>query len=65
MHYMTADPDAVRAHYKGLRQLAYNNARAAASGAVSRRKAAGQMGRLMRDIELIERCMGKRGESLR
>ena len=61
MHFMTADPVAVRAHYRGLRELAYSNARLAQSAPKSRRKLAAQMGRMMREIEFIERCADKRG----
>ncbi|MGE3483462.1 MAG: hypothetical protein AB7L09_01895 [Nitrospira sp.] len=61
MHYMTADPSAVSDHYRGLRALAYNNAQMAQSAPRSRRKLARQMGRLMREIEFIERCARKRG----
>ncbi len=64
MHFMTADPAAVREHYKGLRALAYNNGKLAQSAPKSRRKLAAQMGRLMREIEFIERCADKRGISL-
>lgn len=54
----------LRTHYAGLRALAYNNAAMAASGAVNRKKAASQMGRLMRHIEICEAVARKRGISL-
>jgi hypothetical protein len=55
---------ALRAEYKGYRELAYNNAAMAASGAVNIRRCASQMGRLMRNIEIIEAIAKKRGISL-
>lgn len=55
---------ALREHYRGLRELAYNNAEMASSGAVNRRKAAAQMGRLMRHIEICEAVARRRGVSL-
>ena len=61
MHFMTADPSAVSIHYRSLRELAYNNAKLAQSAPKARRKLASQMGRLMREIEFIERCANKRG----
>lgn len=56
--------DSLRREYKGYRELAYNNANMAASGAVNKNKAASQMGRLMRNIEIIEAIARKRGISL-
>ena len=61
MHFMTAEPIAVREHYRSLRGLAYNNSKLAAGAPKARRKLAAQMGRLMREIEFIERCADKRG----
>jgi len=56
--------DALRAEYWGYRALAYNNANMAASGAVNRKKCATQMGRLMKNIEIIEAIARKRKISL-
>lgn len=56
--------DALRDSYKTYRALAYNNANMAASGAVNIRKAAAQMGRLMRWIEICEAIARKRRISL-
>ena len=56
--------DALRTEYASLRALAYNNAACAASGAVNVRRAAHQMARLMRNIEIIEAIARKRGISL-
>lgn len=53
--------DALRTEYAGYRALAYNNANMAASGAVNRNKAAAQMGRLMRNIQIIEGIARQRG----
>ena len=53
--------DALRAEYAGYRALAHNNAASAASGAVSVARAAGQMGRIMRNIEIIEAIARSRG----
>lgn len=56
--------EALRTEYAAMRALAYNNAAAAASGAVNVRRAAGQMGRLMRNIEIIEAIANQRRMSL-
>jgi len=56
--------EALRAEYRGYRALAYNNAGAAASGAVRLSRAASQMGRLMRNVEIIEAIARQRGISL-
>lgn len=53
--------EALRTEYHGYRELAYNNANAASSGGVNKRKAANQMGRLMRNIQIIEAIAKKRG----
>jgi hypothetical protein len=53
--FKSLSDDALRAEYAGYRELAYNNARMAQSmGAGGRGKAARQMGRLMRNLEIIE-----------
>lgn len=62
--YKELSDDSLRAEYRGLRELAYNNAQMAASGAVNRNRAASQMGRLMRNIEIIEALARRRGISL-
>lgn len=56
--------EALRTEYRGYRNLAYNNAGMAASGAVNKNRAAGQMGKLMRNIEIIEAIARQRGISL-
>jgi hypothetical protein len=56
--------EALRAEYAAYRNLAYNNAGMAASGAVSVHRAAGQMGRLMRNVQIIEAIARQRGISL-
>lgn len=56
--------EALRAEYRSYRTLAYNNASMAGSGAVSVRRAASQMGRLMRNIQIIEAIARKRRISL-
>lgn len=56
--------DALRTEYRGWRELAYNNANMAAGGRAWRNKCATQMGRLMRNIEIIEAIARKRGISL-
>jgi len=53
--------DDLRTEYAGLRALAFNNANAAASGAVNLQRCANQMGRLMRSIEIIEAIARQRG----
>jgi len=55
---------ALRVEYRGYRELAYNNAQAAAMGGVSRTAAARQMGHLMRCIEIIEAIARQRKISL-
>jgi hypothetical protein len=54
--------DQLRDHYWSLRALAYNNAQIAQRG--NRRRAAAQMGRLMRHIEICEAVADRRGISL-
>jgi hypothetical protein len=56
--------DALREEYAGYRNLAYNNAAMAASGAVNLRRAAYQMHHLMRCVEIIEAIARKRGMRL-
>lgn len=56
--------EALRIEYRGYRELAYNNANMAASGAVNRKKCASQMGRLMRNIQIIEAIAKQRKISL-
>jgi hypothetical protein len=53
--------EALRTEYRGWRELAYNNANIAASGAVNRKKCAASMGRIMRNVEIIEAIARKRG----
>lgn len=59
--------EALRNEYWGYRELAYNNAKMA-QGCAPRghtiNKLAGQMGKLMRNIEIIEAIARKRGISL-
>jgi hypothetical protein len=56
--------DALRTEYWGYRALAYNNANMAAGSKAWRDKCANQMGRLMRNIEIIEAIARKRKISL-
>lgn len=51
--------------YRGWRNLAYNNANMAASGAVNISKAARSMGAVMRNVEIIEAIARQRKLSLR
>jgi hypothetical protein len=62
--FKSLSDDALRTEYRGWRALAYNNAGAAASGAVNVRSAAGQMGRIMRNVEIIEAIARQRRISL-
>lgn len=62
--FKSLSDSALRAEYEGYRALAYNNAAIAASGAVNRNKAAAQMGRLMRNIQIIEGIARQRRISL-
>lgn len=62
--FKTLSDDALRAEYRGWRELAFNNANMAASGAVNVRRAAGQMGRIMRNVEIIEAIARQRRISL-
>ena len=55
---------ALRIEYRGWRALAFNNAGAAASGAVNLGKCARQMGRIMRNVEIIEAIARQRRISL-
>lgn len=56
--------EALRIEYRGWRELAYNNANMAGSGAVNIKKCAAQMGRIMRNVEIIEAIARKRKISL-
>ena len=56
--------DALRIEYRAWRNLAHNNAGMAASGAVNVRRAAAQMGRIMRNVEIIEAIARQRRISL-
>lgn len=64
---LTADPDALRTHYRGVRELAYNNAAMAQGGRPGGRtirKLANQMGYLMRQVEMCETAARRRGLAL-
>lgn len=52
--FKSLSDDQLRTEYASYRNLAYNNAGMAASGAVNVKKCANQMGRLMRSIQIIE-----------
>ena len=56
--------DALRAEYRAWRALAYNNANMAAAGCVNVSRAARQMGRIMRNVEIIEAIARRRQMSL-
>ena len=60
--FKSLSDDALRAEYRGYRALAFNNARIAQLG--NARRVAGQMGRLMRCIEIIEAIANQRRISL-
>jgi len=64
---LEAAPDALRAHYRSVRELAYNNGRMAQhcrpNGRTMRRLAS-QMGFLMRQIDMCETAARRRGLSL-
>lgn len=60
--FKSLSDDALRAEYRGYRELAYNNARIASLG--NPQRAARQMGRLMRCIEIIEAIANQRRISL-
>lgn len=62
--FKSLSDEALRTEYWGYRALAYNNAAMAQGGIVWRNKCAAQMGRLMRNIEIIEAIAKKRGISL-
>lgn len=62
--FKTLSNEALRTEYRGWRELAYNNAAIAASGAANLRKCAGQMGRIMRNVEIIEAIARQRRISL-
>ena len=53
---------ALRREYAGYRELAYNNANIAQFG--NRQKCANQMGRIMKNIQIIEAIARKRRMSL-
>jgi hypothetical protein len=55
---------ALREEYKAWRNLAVNNAGMAASGAVSIQRCANQMGKIMRNISIIEGIARQRRISL-
>ena len=59
--FKSLSDEALRNEYASYRNLAYNNANMASSGAVNTRKAAAQMGRLMKNIEIIEAIARQRG----
>jgi len=62
--FKSLSDEALRAEYRAYRALAFNNASMAASGAVNLGRAASQMGRLMRTVELIENIARQRRISL-
>jgi len=64
---LTADADALRTHYAGVRALAHNNAAMAQGttpGGPTVRKLARQMGYLMTQISMCENAARRRGISL-
>ena len=52
--FKTLDNETLRTEYRHWLALATNNAGMAASGAVNIRRAASQMGRIMRNVNIIE-----------
>jgi len=64
---MKAAPEHLKEHYRGVRDLAYNNGRMAQStraNSRARQRLATQMGYLMRQIEMCENAARQRGLSL-
>lgn len=62
--FKSLSDDALRAEYRGWRELAYSNAAIAASGAANGQKSARSMGQIMRNVEMIEAIARKRGIQL-
>lgn len=62
--FKSLNNEALRAEYRSYRNLAFNNAAMAASGAVNVQRCARQMGRLMRAISIIEGIARQRRISL-
>lgn len=58
--FKSLSDEALRTEYAGWRALAFNNANIAQAGGNIRR-AAGQMGRIMRNVEIIEAIARQRG----
>lgn len=62
---LTIAPEALREHYVGCRELAYNNGRMAqSSSGRGLAKLARQQGYLQRQISMVENACRKRGLSL-
>ena len=64
---LVADPETLRTHYAGVRELAYNNskmAQGARPDGPTVRKLARQMGYLMTQVSMCENAARKRGISL-
>jgi hypothetical protein len=64
---LEAEPRTLREHYRGCRELAYNNGRMAqhtTPQSRTRRKLANSMGYLMRQISMMENVAKVRGLSL-
>jgi len=64
MLFKEMSDQALRAEYRGNRELAYNNARIAQQGKASAGRMARQMGRLMANIRIIEAIARQRGIGL-
>lgn len=62
--FKSLSDEALRIEYRGWRALAFNNASMASGGRVWRDRCANQMGRIMRNVEIIEAIARKRGISL-
>jgi hypothetical protein len=62
--YKEMSDEALRTEYKSLRNLAHNSAAIAACGVGNNKKGAVQMGKLMRNIEIIEAIARQRGIKL-
>lgn len=63
--FKSLSDEALRVEYRGYRELAYNNARIAQGcGGSGLRRSAAQMGRLMRNIDIIEGIARQRRISL-
>lgn len=65
LEMLSCSLEALRAHYAGVRDLAFNNARIAqGAGRATTRKLARSMGYLMTQVSMCENAARRRGVSL-